>query len=98
MSDDIEFLKSENEKLHGETLALQWLLTCLMVMLRDCPAVGSTVVAKSFDCAADITEGIAIQLGKKAPRAHTVGALEFVEQLREQVFPDSPLPNRGVNN
>lgn len=87
-NEEIAFLKAENEKLHGETLALQWLLTCLMNSLHRSGSVKPDVIAESFDCAADITEELAIRFGKQAASEHTVGALRIVEMLRKQVFPN----------
>ncbi len=86
MSDDIKFLKAENERLHGETLALQWMLAAFMRAVIGSGEVSKSTVAQSLDAAANIVEEIAIRFGKDASSEHTVRALKIVEELRKQVL------------
>ena len=94
MSDEIEFLKTENEKVHGETLALQWLLASLLATLRHGPVVGDEPVAQVFETAENILVEIALIHGENASPHHIVGAGRILESLREQVFTD---PSGGVD-
>ena len=97
VSDEIEFLKTENEKLHGETLALQWLLASLLVALRRGPVVGDGPVAQVFETAENIIVDIALKHGETASPHHTTGAGYILESLRKQVFFSSPDTGGGVD-
>ena len=89
MTNDIEFLKSENAKLHGETLALQWLLACLARGLDRSDAIPAGTIENAFNCADEVLTEIALRVGKQASPEHTSGAIRIVEQLRKQVFADN---------
>jgi hypothetical protein len=84
MADDIAFLKTENIRLHAETLALQVLLFELMASLRASKAVATHYLERAFDHAADACEANSIRWGKRAAPEQTAGALRIVEQLRDQ--------------
>ena len=84
LESDIEFLKTENVKLHAETLALQTLLFSALTALVAGGNVPRVVIEKAFDCSEDFLTGLAVKEGKTARPEHTLGALRIIEQLREQ--------------
>lgn len=86
MDDDFSALRNDIATLASETLALQILLTNLVMGIREA-GVSDDILKKVFDISADTAEDLAIKLGPKAQSAHTVEAVRVIEQLRAQIFP-----------
>jgi hypothetical protein len=84
MEDRIAALEQENISLHAETLALQVVLFNLLVGLRAEPSLSAEFGERVLNNAADDLTAFALRMGKAAAAGHTSGALQIVEQLREQ--------------
>ena len=84
MPSDIEFLRSENAKLHGQVLAHEWLLFNLICILRDIGSLPQPAAEKVFGDTVDALQATAIRFGKSADPNHTLGAFRIAEELRQQ--------------
>ena len=88
--------KQEIEALHGETLALQVILTNVLRRLRAADPALAAAIAAGLNEAADQIEDIAIRFGKAASPEHTVKAIRIVEELRTAILGNKDKPRSGV--
>ncbi len=80
---DIELLKAQNERLQAEALALQAILSQLMLALRRAETLTRFELTKVFDHAAKVCADAAGGRGRKTAPAQA-GAVRIVESLRNQ--------------
>lgn len=85
MPNDIEFLKSENIRLHGQLLAVETILFEFVVALRHVGTVSQGLIDDTFDNAIDALTAVSLKLGKAAHPDHVNGAIKIVETVREQI-------------
>ena len=71
--------------LSADTLALQTVLTQILLQLRKQSPALDIAVGRAIDDAASAIEHLAIRFGEAASPAHTVKALRIVEELRDTV-------------
>ena len=75
-------MKAEIESLHAETLAFNYMFTCVLRRMAEIDADLAKAIAKGFDDAANSVENLTIRLGKSASPKHTVKAIRKSEPQR----------------
>lgn len=88
MTDDIEFLKSENAKLHGEVFAVEVLLTSLIAGLLSTGVVPRITVENVFEGTEEFLTASAMRWGQRASPDQTTQALRVIEDLRKGILSD----------
>jgi hypothetical protein len=86
---------TEIRALAAETLATQIVLGQVLSRIRGIDPRIAEAVAQAFDDAANIVEGVAIQMSTVGP-THAVKALQIVEELRTMVVGSGKKPKHGI--
>jgi hypothetical protein len=89
-------MKAEIESLHAETLAFNYMFTCVLRRMAEIDADLAKAIAKGFDDAANSVENLTIRLGKLASPKHTVKAIRIVEEIRTATLGDKNKPRHAV--
>ena len=82
--------------LGAETLALQAILTNVLLQLGKEDVILALAIRRGFDDAANEIEDLAIRLGKAARPDHVVKAVRIIEELRAASVSDRDKPRYGV--
>jgi hypothetical protein len=87
---------SEVYSVAAETLALQTVLIALLSRLAVHDPSLQSVIAASFDEAANFVEDATIQAGSAAPPEHLAHSLRVIEELRAATLGDHERPKYFV--
>jgi hypothetical protein len=82
--------------LGAETLALQSILTNVLLQLGKEDLIIGLAIRRGFDDAANEIENLAIQLGKAARPDHVIKAVRVIEELRTASLGDRDKPKHAV--
>lgn len=82
--------------LGAETLALQAILTNVLLQLGKEDVVLALAIRRGFDDAVNEIEDLAIRLGKAARRDHVVKDVRIIEELRTASLGDRDKPKHAI--
>ena len=82
--------------LGAETLALQAILTNVLLQLGKEDVALALAIRRGFDDAVNEIEDLAIRLGKAARPDHVVKAVRIIEELRTASLGDRDKPKHAI--